>query len=158
MKQDNCATCTSFRCRKCRVAISIWQEAQAEGREMNGENCGPGWAIEPEVQRAADARREGERMSDREDVPVLTGPAARDWTLVSVNAAAIAELREALVLWDKHHSDTAPGEFEDCRCGACKSLRHLVAKARAAVGDVSERPEKGVEVSDKPAPGGEGGA
>jgi len=27
-------------------------------------NCGPGWSIEPEVQRAADARREGERMSN----------------------------------------------------------------------------------------------
>jgi len=29
-------------------------------------NCGPGWSIEPEVQRAASARREGERMSERE--------------------------------------------------------------------------------------------
>ena len=139
-------------------------------------NCGPGWSIEPEVQRAADARREGERMSERElrellnrnseenesntpdsilasylvrclDAYNVATRAREEWYGVElvpgkatapVPASALAELREALVLWDKHHSDTAPGEFEDCRCGACKSLRHLVAKARAVVGERKE--------------------
>ena len=77
--------------------------------------CGPGWAIEPEVQRAADARREGENMgfrmyhktdfpNDPEQERLANMPRP-----IPVPRAAIAELRE---WWGevRRLSDTAAKE------------------------------------------------
>ena len=84
-------------------------------------NCGPGWSIEPEVQRAADARREGERMNRAETIEslkyILSGPSLEDGGFDpktveiagsaldiierdTVPASALAELREAIARRD----------------------------------------------------------
>ena len=144
---------------------------------MSGENCGPGWAIEPEVQRAADARREGERMTRKEVCEclgyILSGPSVEDGgfdpktveiagaalDLIEGDAAAIAELREAIARRDaakraydawydsRHQVYPVPFPTNDVVAGEGRlrgeigeAERGIIDAARAVVG---ERKEEG---------------
>ena len=118
-------------------------------------NCGPGWSIEPEVQRAADARREGERMNRAETIEslkyILSGPSLEDGGFDpktveiagsaldiierdTVPASALAELREAvndLRAWEGRG-------YTEWRIEVPDVVAHVVNKARAVVGERKE--------------------